>query len=192
MDSTYVHAVEFQLDGFQSLVFDAPDLPVSAYMFDGTSRISSWSPPAVYSPYPRRRKPDLWHLFGVAGIVIPAHLTMNLEPFLSKAGELLPLKSTNGDFLLLNILEDIDCLDSFGSDLKAIPPRLSFIEHRLDETGLFKVPETDTADIYHVEREDDEDSFRKRIQALELTGLRFEPVWTSRQGSIERTIEWFK
>jgi hypothetical protein len=132
-----VQVIEFKVDKFQSLLLDLPNATVEDYTFDGTPKKGEWRPPPVYSDYIRLPKPDIWRLVGAAVLVIPSRLVPDLEPHLSWAGELLPLPSEIDDFVLLNILKDIDCLDRQESDLEAIPPVLSFVEHRLAESGLF-------------------------------------------------------
>jgi hypothetical protein len=137
----------------------------------------------VYVEQPRLDIPDIWCLIGAAVLVMPREVVDSLEPHLSSAGELLPMKVPGPDkFFALNILQDVDCIDEGSLSLETMNLRPGFITHRLPETGLFKVPLVDTTHIFHVERDDDDDSFMQRVLREQLTGISFEPVWSSRTG----------
>lgn len=60
-----VYRVDFDLTDFGLLAVDGE---LSDYLdlltLDGTSKADVWVPPPVFAPYPRRRRPDLWHLLG--------------------------------------------------------------------------------------------------------------------------------
>jgi hypothetical protein len=55
------------------------------------------------------------------------------------------------------------------------------------------VPPIDAAKILNLDRPEDGDdhSFRRVVQEIGLTGIKFTPVWSSKGGPIRRTIDWF-
>jgi hypothetical protein len=186
MTDTTVYEIGFDVERFQALLVDLPEeqTSVETWTFDGTPKAGSWTPLPVYSDRPRLERPDVWHLVGAAVLAMDAETIGSLEPFVRRAGELLELtRSDTRDLLYaLNILEDIDCLDPTAWDLDKLFLCPRFLEHRLPETGLFKIPQSDTVDIFSVERTDDDDSFRRRIDRLGLKGLTFRLVWSASAG----------
>jgi hypothetical protein len=121
---------------------------------------------------------------GAAVIVMHQEVVELVGHFVHAAGELLPLREsgTDQEFLALNILEDVDCLDPGAYRIDELVVRPEFLLHRLPESGLFKVPQLDKTDIFYLERTDDHDSFMKTIEKNELTGLRFDLIWSSARG----------
>lgn len=184
-----VSRVVFDVTNYQSFLYDLPEseLRVDDFLFNGTSKLASWLPKPIYSDRPRLAKPDIWHLFGAAVMVMFEPTIESLQPFVAQAGELLPLKitDTGETAFALNVLDDIDCLDKKESQLDDPTRRfLSFAEHRLPEEGLFKVPEYDTVDIYVVEWGDDDRSFRRAIETNALQGISLTPIWSTKTGVI--------
>ncbi|HVS85892.1 MAG TPA: hypothetical protein VHD91_09695, partial [Gaiellaceae bacterium] len=92
------------------------------------------------------------------------------------------------ELLALNILCDIDCLDEENTSNSSLGHRFAFLEHRLPETGLFKAYDFDTVLIFHVERDDDEDSFRRRVEGVGVEGIEFLPVWSSVHGPADVSL----
>ena len=174
---------------YQALLYDAPEaqLDLSLFLFDGTPRLSGWSAPPVYSDRLRLVEPDIWSLVGAAVLVMFEATIELLEPHITTAGELLPLHVQGKDdpAFALNVLADINCLDQGATDFgDPSMRRLSFVEHRLPEDGLFKVPEYDTVDIYLLERGRQSGSFRSVIEQRGLTGISLVPVWSTTDGTI--------
>jgi hypothetical protein len=188
-ENAIVTRLEFDPDRYQSFLYDLPsdETEIDLWMFNGASRSATWTPMPIYSQSPRLQQPDIWQLVGAAVLVFSEEVAQALEPFVSIAGEQLPLRVSDGDTLMyaLNILKDVDCLDKSSSDFEDPSlRRLTFIEHRLPESGLFKVPEYETVDIFHVERAGDRDSFRRRVEQHELEGVSFRTVWASDRGMV--------
>jgi hypothetical protein len=172
---TRIYRVIGDVDRFQAFLLDEADPPVEAWLFDGTPRARSWQPPAVYVDQLRLEVPDIWTLVGAAVLIFDERIEELLGPELYRVGELLPIFYQGQRLRLLNILLDINCLDPTRRDWEVEPEPYVFIEHRLPESGLFKVPETDTAEILCVERDDDvEPSFRHLVARYELSGLQFQ------------------
>jgi hypothetical protein len=184
--STRVYRVLFDVERFQAFLWDGQLPARHVREFDGRSKLRGWEARRVYSDQPRLDRPDIWQLVGSAALVMGETVISQLEPCISSSGELLPLvDAKSGDTVLaLNILRDIDCLDLDESSLDPIEPALAFLEHRLPESGLFKVPEFDTTDIFCLEREDDPESLRGRIARLGLRGVAFQLVWSNTEGPI--------
>jgi hypothetical protein len=187
-DATVFQIRPDDLERYQALLYDLPDIPAGLRIFDGTSKEDWWEPPPVYSDMPRLEAPDLWHLVGPAAFVMTAATAELLGEFLHPAGELLPVRvaGTDEPFVVLNILRDIDCLNPDGYRIDDLEVYSDFIEHRLPESGLFKVPQLDDVFIFCLERSDDERTLRETLDHHGLTGLRFEPIWAS-DGSITPT-----
>lgn len=185
MGNAVVTRIRFDVDRYQYFLYDLPGPPLELLLFDGTPRSMSWLPQPIYIEQPRLEPPDIWHLGGAAVLVMDDSVIEQLEPFISVAGELLPLYiSGSGErFNALNILRDIDCLEpgTFALDDLELYP--TFLEHRLPETGLFKIPQLDTTEIFHVERADDDASFRSLVQERAFRGIEFDVVWSSRDGA---------
>src|SRR3954471_20290589 len=147
MSESTVHRVTFDLDRYQALVYDLPGGQPEP--FDGVSRASTWLPQPVYVAGPRLERPDIWFLFGSGALVFDEEVARQLEPFVSYAGELLELRLSPNDEQLwaLNVLQDVDALDPSGcsdDDVRIVP---RFIEHRLPESGLFKVFPIEAANL---------------------------------------------
>lgn len=173
------------LDRYQSFLYDLPDVPRELYRFDGQSRRDSWTPQPIYAERPRLEPPDLWHLWGTATIVMAPPVAELLADFVDPVGELLPLRrsGTGETFLALNILRDVDCLDPAGDNLDELELYTMFVEDRLPESGLFKIPQCDDVAIFYLDRAGEEETLREAIERHDLHGLLFVPVWAS-DGSV--------
>lgn len=182
--TSIVSRLRFDVERFQYFLFDRFDLPLEMLLFDGTPRRETWQPQPIYVERPRLEPPDIWHLAGAAILVMDDDVVKRIEPFVSMAGELLPVyvAGTGEPYHALNILADIDCLRPGSYSLDYLEFYPDFLEHRLPETGLFKISQLDTAETFHVERADDRESFRLRVEENGLRGLEFEPVWSSETG----------
>lgn len=186
MSEAVVHRLVWEdLGRFQSLLYDLPEVRPELRSFQGRAKEEWWEPPPVYSDMPRLAEPDLWHLVGVATIVMAPEVAEELGGFLHAAGELLPLRmsGTNRTLFALNILRDVDCLDPTRYRPQEGDAWTDFIEHRLDESGLFKVPQLDDVEIFHLERSDDDERLPETIERNGYRGVRFEPVWAD-DGSV--------
>ena len=189
MSTTTIYRLTFDLGEFQQLGFDLPEPPLDLYDLSGDSK-PDWTPQPVYSPYPRLKRPDTWDLAGTAAFAMDEHTVDLLEPHITQAGELLPLNfMPNGEqLLLLNVLQDVDCLDSSRSVLDSLELVVEFVEHRLPGEGLFKVPELDTTQIFVLESSERTSSFRHKVAHHDLAGVGFEAVWSDERGAIPSNL----
>jgi len=170
--------------GYQSLLYDLPEPDPDLWVFDGRSRLESWTMPPVYVEEPRLQIPDIWRLIGAAVLTVSESTAQLLEPFLTSSGELLPLRLPgSGRLLALNVTRDVDCMDVASLSLETMSLKPEFIAHRLPESGLFKVPIVDTTQVFHLQRDDDEDTFMQRVLRERLRGISFELVWSTQAGA---------
>lgn len=97
---------------------------------------------------------------------------------------MLPLPFEDDVLSLLNITEDLDCLDPAQSyDHRAdgkyfgVPDRYVFHGHRLPGPMLFKIPQTDVAEVLCNEDSSSSGGFRALVKTYGLTGMLFELLW---------------
>ncbi len=104
------------------------------------------------------------------------------------AGEILPLPFNGHEYGILNITDCVNCLDDVRSEWvlgkdtgKRIRiERYVFFPDRFSESTLFKIPETRRGQLLTVEGvADPEQEFKPTVEKLGLTGLKFEPLWSS-------------
>jgi hypothetical protein len=90
----------------------------------------------------------------------------------------------------INVLRVINCIpnEAATTDPLDLPP--AFVNHRLPETGLFRIPQLPTTHLFSVERADEPDSFRRRFVDLGLTGIEFVRVWSSETGAEDLGLLW--
>lgn len=188
-----VFKVRFDLEGFQDLLIDAPEGESGKWFKmlrqDGRSWSGGWRPPPVYSPEPLLRRPDFWHLVGCYGLVVDARALDTAEPYLLAAGELLPLPFGNELLHISNVTGVYDCIDTDSAERSATGTEITrypFIEHRIPETTLFKIPETVATEMFCASfgERDPELDFKFVVEHHRLTGLRFEEVWNDDVGPI--------
>jgi hypothetical protein len=184
-DATVFRVRPDDLDRYQAFLYDLPEVTPGIRHFDGTAKEEWWEPVPLYSDAPRLEAPDIWHLVGSAAFVMSSIVAESLGSFLHPVGELLPVRVVGAreSFEVLNILRDVNCLNPEADRIDDLEIYSDFLEHRLPESGLFKVPQLDTVDVFYLERSDDGDTFRDSLDRHGYSGLRFEPVWTS-DGSI--------
>ena len=180
-----VYRIVNDVDKYQglSIVRGAPG-NLTTNMFDGSSLRDEWSPPQVYSLYPKKNKPDFWKLWaGGATLVSGPDVTEKVYSAYARAGELLPLPFDGELFTVLNVTECIDCLDRENSrwmdELKiGRPVKYAFYGERMS-SSLFKIPETCRAEIFALEIDGDPlEEFKAIVEAENLSGLRFELLST--------------
>jgi hypothetical protein len=183
---TRVYLIGWDVERFQSFLYDLPDEDVSLddhMRFDGSSRLGSWEPLPVYSDQPNLERPDLWYHTDTLLPVMNKETLDKLEPVISPLWEPLPLTvSTTGETVyMVNVLNVRDALDPSANspDQRTVHPR--FLQHRLPDTGLFLVPQL-RGNLFYVERNDDEDTLLGRIRELGLRGMSLLPVWSSSTG----------
>src|SRR4051812_16281177 len=116
MAETRVSFVTWDVERFQAYLYDLPgeDLSLHDHMlFDGHSRLESWEPLAIYSDEPQLEEPDIWYHTATHLPVMSNEVVDELEPYLTQAGELLPLVvSGSGETVyMLNVLVVRDAVE---------------------------------------------------------------------------------
>jgi hypothetical protein len=175
---------------YQYMLFDLPEDEMPSFeRFDGIPRGSAWTPMPVYVPEPKLEEPEVWHL-GVSLFVMSRQTVDILEPFVAHSAELLPLTTSDGraDLVAVNVVRTFDCLSPNAVKREPLGVVPEFLAHRLPETGLFKIPQLSMTLVFCVERDDDDDSFRRRAEDLGLTGVGFVRVWSSETGPEEMDL----
>jgi hypothetical protein len=152
--------------------------------FTGEPKRATWVASVVEAHGRRLPQPGVWGLAGLSALIFDPHTLGLLEPHLSASGELLPVqrRDTGQEFQLLNVTRLVSCIDPKFSVLGPVDWRLSFREADLPARGLFRISENGVAHILYVEPDGDTDSLRERVRRHELTGLEFQPIWSSEKG----------
>lgn len=183
-----VYRVRGAVNGYQSLgAHDNAVWQTQPLWLDGTPLAGDWIPPSVHSNEPRLKVPDIWTLVGCAGFVFPPAIVERLATVLGTAGELLPLRYQRETLFLLNTLQDINCLDHHRTSwtvealgVRASPTTYAFHPHRIPGSTLFKIPETDRAEVLCVEGiRDRHDEFKATVEDAGWKGLIFDLLWDS-------------
>jgi hypothetical protein len=201
MQMSRVYRVVGDVEHYQAFLLDLPRGSPDALrhlLFDGTSRGSSWTPPPIYVDDPKLKEPDIWTLVGSAVLIVDSAVKMKLDLSVEFACESLPIKYHDRDLELLNITSAINCLDRGASHLESDDDysddddeQYVFIEHRLPEPGLFKVPETATAEVFCVQYSDaPSEGFKSAVEARGFTGLAFQLVWDIESGPVVVPESW--
>lgn len=152
-----------------------------ALITDCKRRKASWQPPSVFIYEPLHEAGDFYSFYGGTLILSP-EATELLRTFLEMAGELLPLPFESKVYTLLNVTECINCLDRERSEWRTeekvgIPKRYVFHRNRFSESMIFKIPETNRADVLVLDREDGE-SLVDALREYDIKGYILELLWT--------------
>jgi hypothetical protein len=181
MNMAIVYLVSPNLVEYGTLLLDIPEAKIPPPLH-GYPCLDEWEVLPVYKESPLAESPDVWWVWGLSGFAFTREATEELEPFLSRAGELLPVAFADGRGLdVLNVTRVVDYLDLPVEVWEHGLAEPRFVEHRLGESELFKVPLLAGAHTFCLEWEGEE-SFRSRCEKNELSGLVFTTVWTSSDG----------
>jgi hypothetical protein len=181
MSEATIELVLPAVGSFQSLLVDVPEdeMPLA---FDGQPIGDRWTPPSVYLCDPMSPPPDIWYVHVLGALAFTPGTVELLEPFLSVAGELLPVDMPDGAGRLaaLNVTTVVDWLDWAPEAFDVGEMRPTFVEHRLGEAGLFKIPVLPSLTFsLHWKAED---SFSARVRGESLQGVSLVTAWTSGAG----------
>jgi hypothetical protein len=182
MNEAIVHLVSPYVEEYGTLLLDVPEAklppPLHGYAWGDT-----WHVLPVYKESPLAPQPDVWWVWGLGGFAFSPESVEDVEPFLSRSGELLPVAFSDGGGRLhvLNVTRVVDCLDLSVEEWEQGLAEPRFVEHRLGESELFKVPLLAGAHTFCLEWAGEE-SFRSRVEENGLSGLGFTTVWTSSGG----------
>jgi hypothetical protein len=170
------------------------------FRFDGVPvDEKTWVPPEMRVFYPRFPAPDFWHLWMNCGAFgVKPHAIGIVEPFLLQAGQLLPLPIKGVNLSICNILECQHCIDEEKSEWQLHPidgrrttiRRPFFVAKDIPESSLFKIPELPLEIYTWEENADPEQEFKACVEANNLPGLIFEPMWSEESGIIPYKPSW--
>ena len=155
--------------------------------FDGSPIGDGWSPPPSYVPFPRKKAGDFYGCYSNDSLfAVTKDAAALLATFWDQSCEMLPIPSDNDALLLCNVTLVVNCLDEKQSSHKpGIPHWIdTYVFHsQRFEHSLFKIPQTCMSEILCVEGlPGGDDGFKKSVDNLGLSGLRFEEIWTDNDG----------
>jgi hypothetical protein len=174
---------------------DNPSTPLSFLTFDCEPRETSWQEFEVYVQNPKTKAENFYSM--PSGILVCDGYALELcRTVFEMSGEILPIKVERGkELYIINILECMNGLnyettewDYYKDGTKGRILKFGFHPERvLNESSLFKIPETSKTDIFcwaDIKHPDDE--FYHIYHNNNLTGLIFEELYNSESnGSIK-------
>jgi hypothetical protein len=153
--------------------------------FDCESRLNNWEELIFYVYNPKIKQKNFYSMFSGALIFDQKVLDICQSVF-EMAGEILPLQVERGPKLyLLNILECMNGLDHDKTLWDYYPDGgkgrvLKYVFHKervVNESTLFKIPETSKVDIFcFADVKDPKDEFYHLYQEHKFTGLIFNEI----------------
>ena len=173
------------------------DDPVPAWqMFFQCEPKPQWTTPIRCYVDDLRQESGNFYQFASDALTFDDTALEGMRDIFEMAGEILPIEleeeyvqgayRPGGRLYALNVLECVNALDKeksewyLGSAGQKISLRkYAFHRNRMPESSLFKVPEDNYSSVLtYVGLKDPEDEFIGRYQALGLTGLIFEELWS--------------
>ena len=153
--------------------------------FDCDLRASEWKELEVYIYNPKTKPKDFYSM--ISGILIFNEKVLDIcQTVFEMSGEILPLQVERGEKLyLLNILQCMNGLDYnrtiwdyYPNGNKGRILDYKFHEWRIvNESTLFKIPETSKTDIFcFTDDRNEDDQFYYLYHKHKLTGLIFEEI----------------
>ncbi len=171
---------------FATMVIKSDDKFYDQFRFRGQCVLAKWIPPEVRMIKSRKRPlGDFSDVEPLNSLLVCNIRAKNiLLPYLKEEVEVLPLHEKAPDYVILNIINVIDCLDVDACvfDRALSDNRISRVEtyafhqEKLDDTFLFRIPQPAVQPIFGTAR------FRELVQRHHLTGAEFRPLnWASPQ-----------
>lgn len=171
-----VYQLKADVDNYRALTMNREaDFDVGA-QFNGQRLAQQWTPPHVHyiADDSGNSLPEGDFMsFGT----IPAFrldTAMKLKEALVLHGEILPLRSADGDFVAYNVTTLLDALDEVASDLSRFDDgrimrihKAIFRPDRIGGAEIFKLTSKQRPEVFVT------DAFVSRVQALGLTGFEF-------------------
>ena len=155
-----------------------------------------WTSPLLCHVYDLRKEAGNFYEFATDALTFDETALEGMRDIFEMAGEILPIEleeeyvegayRPGGRLYVLNVLECVNALDKEKSEWRRGPAgekislkNYAFHRNRMPESSLFKVPEDNYSSVLtYVGLKDPEDEFIGRYQALGLTGLIFEELWS--------------
>lgn len=182
-----VYSVESDVNNYQWLIpEETGEELLTLNTFDCSSRHRFWTSPYVSSLDPNLEIGDFLHYHPSVLLASPDRFHL-VRPFFMAAGELLPLWFKGDQFTLLNITNCVNALDDTNTEWlraqdgsKVEIKRHAFNSDKLIGSSLFKIPETCKGTVLTWEKDGNpSNEFKAFVEANELKGLLFEPLWNS-------------
>ena len=147
------------------------------------SAAQEWKPVKVKiedPEFPEGDFPSLTNLFYVP--IFSKRAWNILSPILGSSVECLPLNYPSRDYFLINVMEQLDCLDEKRSDLSRNDAsgyvnniyEYAFREKVIAGKHIFKTPRKSAAKLYV------DEGFRRTVESNGLKGLKFKPLKIAR------------
>ena len=186
-----VYRVEPTLTGVAVLMFARDDLEPEAWEF-AVEGVDALTIPQVVIDRSDGAEADFIGLVGASTVFAAAPEVLDGLPELTAWCESFPLEvvpvASRLDLIVTSRL--IDCLDPTASGISqdpfdlsfAIPERYVFERTSLPADGLFRIPQTESVDLFLVENRGGP-SLRTRVQERELRGLDFQLMWSTEETS---------
>jgi hypothetical protein len=189
--TTRVYRIGFDLRNFAPVMIDGDDSVFRQWRpqikFDGTPRNATWEAPPLWVENPLAPPPDIACLVGSTGLVLRSTAVEAVGAHLLGVGELLEARLAGEPLWVANVTQVVDCLDqtSTARDKYGAIDSYTFLDHRLPESTVFKLPDTAEFELLTVERNDDREfEFKPAFEDSGLTGLGFAELWNTEQGAL--------
>ena len=151
--------------------------------FDGSKKADSWNKPQIYSDYHPESHPYVDYpgfVYHTAVCIFSKKATDVLLPVIRNDVEVLPVISTEGSYCAINVTNVGDYIDYEHTKAKLFKSSgrimsflaLAFQQDAIKNTNIFRLPVGPKK--YYVS-----DSFRNAVLNNDLSGFRFDLVWSS-------------
>ena len=176
--------IHCEVNNFATMVIKSDNKFYDQFRFAGERVHSQWIPPKVRMIKSRRCPVgDFSDVEPLGPFVVCNSKAKNiLLPYVKEEVEVLPLHEKAPDYVILNVVNVIDCLDidacvfsrSLTDNRITWVDEYAFRDETLKNAFLFKIPQMITKHIYGTRR------FRDLVESHHLTGLEFRPLkWAS-------------
>lgn len=179
-----VFQIENNVNRFRFFVGVRDEDSTALANIDCTPRASQWIPPQVHIFDEQLEEGDFYQFMSNMLIMSP-QATHALSPYLSTAGELLPLPYRDTTYTLFNVTNCINCIPPQHMEDALFSNTFVFDRECLTRSPstVFKVPRFAKSRIFIVEGMQDWDrELRTVVERAQLQGLEFKMVWTDEAG----------
>jgi hypothetical protein len=152
----------------------------------GTSWAEIWVAPDLHAEGPPLPIGNFAHLWDLGDFAIDDRACEVLKPILESVCEFHPYLPYEGkSFHWMNVMETVDCLDEEktkwrigkSSGKRFAIEKYQFSPGRFTKSTLFRLPK-DSALLALAETPDPKSEFKSIVERQELTGLKFEEIWS--------------
>ncbi len=179
-----IYELSSDADRYENFVLsDERDAGAMIDGFRGAAMADVWKPISIELAEEgngRKLPPSDFPLLHAVVPVFSRRAVEALRDLLELNGELLPLKSSKGEYFAFNITRIVDALDEANSKVKRfssgrlmVVKQHEFLVERVAGLTIFKIPQLARS------REFVTDVFVERVNQRRLTGFDFLPVWSS-------------